>query len=339
MSVGADASAAAIVDAIRTRRTSAREVVTGALEADRPGATGCSTASHESSASGHRRRWTGSTASSRPGGDPGPLRRRPVRRQEPLRRRRRHDPRRLAHPRASIRRRSATRGGGGLAPPRGRRPGRMPQHGRVRASASRRRTRTTGRPATRTISRGSPAARRAARPRRSRRAWCRWRSAPDTNGSIRVPAALCGVFGPKPTYGRAVSAPASFLFAGSLDHVGLLRSLGPRPRRRIRRGPGPGRRRSRSAPIAPPSPRLPGSISGSTASESRSPAATSRSSPSPPRWPPSSAWPARFGAKPPRHRSRCSAGARRRVGDHVHRGRLLPSRRLPQASARRTSIR
>lgn len=43
----------------------------------------------------------------------------------------------------------------------------------------------------------------------------------DTNGSVRVPAALCGVFGLKPGFGR-LSRGGVFPFVGSLDHAGLL---------------------------------------------------------------------------------------------------------------------
>ncbi|MDR6873243.1 aspartyl-tRNA(Asn)/glutamyl-tRNA(Gln) amidotransferase subunit A [Bosea sp. BE125] len=41
----------------------------------------------------------------------------------------------------------------------------------------------------------------------------------DTNGSIRVPSSLCGVFGLKPTYGR-LPRTRSFPFCDSLDHLG-----------------------------------------------------------------------------------------------------------------------
>lgn len=43
----------------------------------------------------------------------------------------------------------------------------------------------------------------------------------DTNGSIRVPSSLCGLFGLKPTFGR-LSRARSFPFVTSLDHLGPL---------------------------------------------------------------------------------------------------------------------
>lgn len=43
----------------------------------------------------------------------------------------------------------------------------------------------------------------------------------DTNGSIRVPSSLCGLFGLKPTYGR-LSRAGSFPFVDALDHLGPL---------------------------------------------------------------------------------------------------------------------
>src|SRR5436305_2446783 len=43
----------------------------------------------------------------------------------------------------------------------------------------------------------------------------------DTNGSVRVPSSVCGIFGLKPTFGR-LSRARSFPFVSSFDHRGPL---------------------------------------------------------------------------------------------------------------------
>ena len=48
----------------------------------------------------------------------------------------------------------------------------------------------------------------------------------DTNGSIRVPSSLCGVWGLKPTFGR-LSRHRTFPFVASLDHLGPMAATLP----------------------------------------------------------------------------------------------------------------
>ncbi len=83
------------------------------------------------------------------------------------------------------------------------------------------RTPGSGRCAIRTIRHARPAARAADRRSRSRPA-CR--SAPigtDTGGSIRIPAAACGIVGLKPEWGH-ISASGVVPLSRQLDHVGPL---------------------------------------------------------------------------------------------------------------------
>ena len=55
-------------------------------------------------------------------------------------------------------------------------------------------------------------------PRRWRRAWGRWRSAPTARAAIRIPAAFCGNFGLKPSFGRVPAYPLSPF--GTVAHLG-----------------------------------------------------------------------------------------------------------------------
>ena len=94
--------------------------------------------------------------------------------------------------------------------------------------------------------RASPAARRADRGRRLPARLVPLTLGSDTNGSIRVPSSLCGIFGLKPTFGR-LSRRGSFPFVESLDHLGPFAATLPRPRRLLRRAAG---RRTRTIPRA-----------------------------------------------------------------------------------------
>ncbi len=85
----------------------------------------------------------------------------------------------------------------------------------------------------------------------------------DTNGSIRVPASFCGIFGLKPTYGR-LGRSGTFPFCDSLDHLGpLARSVGDLALAYdALQGPDPADHACTARPPEPVTPSLDGGISG-----------------------------------------------------------------------------
>ena len=85
----------------------------------------------------------------------------------------------------------------------------------------------------------------------------------DTNGSIRVPASLCGLFGLKPTYGR-LSRAGTFPFVASFDHLGpLARSVGDLSASYdAMQGPDARDPAQAARPIEPTSPGLDGGLAG-----------------------------------------------------------------------------
>lgn len=85
----------------------------------------------------------------------------------------------------------------------------------------------------------------------------------DTNGSIRVPASFCGLFGLKPTYGR-LSRAGTYPFVSAFDHLGpLARAVGDLALfYDAMQGPDPADPMQASRPIEPTMPVIDSGVAG-----------------------------------------------------------------------------